>query len=225
MSKEVIEIPDYMILKFKDEVSAFNGLKKATIKNKGTLSNQISAHLFNFLETKHIKTHFVELLDDASQKVLRADMIPMEIIIRNFAAGPWMESLGFKDGQSLDTPILEYRYKSNILKDPMINSTHILAMGLCDETLLKEIHDLSYEINTALTERFALCDVDLIDLKLEFGLNQERTLILADSISPDTMRLWDKNTRTSLDKDVFRKDLGRLDEAYETVLNRLEATA
>lgn len=223
MSKEVIEDKEHIILRFKDEVSAFNGLKKAKIKNKGRLNNQISALLFQYLESKGIKTQFIEILDDNSQKVEYATMIPLEIIIRNYAAGPWLESLGYLEGTKLKDTILEYRYKSNQLSDPLINSTHILSMNLCTEETLQTIKDLSYEINQALIDLFTPIEIDLIDLKLEFGFNSKNELILADSISPDTMRLWDATSKEPLDKDVFRKDLGKLDEAYNTVLKRLES--
>lgn len=222
MSKHVIREDGNLILKFKDEVSAFNGLKKAKIKNKGRLSNHISAILFKHLELNGIPTHFIELVDDTSQSVHNVEMIPLEIIIRNIAAGPWLESLGFAEGALLQDPIIELCFKSNKLSDPILHDSHIVAMGVSDQKTLDEIKAMSMVINSSLIDLFDQASIKLVDIKLEFGIFKHK-LVLADSLSPDTLRLWDKETNAPLDKDVFRKDLGKLDKAYETVLKRLEA--
>lgn len=225
-SKELIAGSDEfnVIISFKDEVSAFNGLKKAVFKNKGMYNNKISALIFEYLGAKGINTQFIELLDDHSQRVKHVKMIPMEIIIRNAAAGPFMEDLGLESGLVFDTPIYELRYKSQKHHDPIIGHTHALAMNLADEKTLRAIHDISQEINDELTQLFKKAGINLIDLKVEFGLDKDGSLVLADSITPDTMRLWDLDSKKVLDKDVFRKDLGKLDKAYEEVLRRLEAS-
>lgn len=224
MSKEITESENTIILKFKDEVSAFNGLKKAKIKNKGILSNKISALLFEYLESQNIKTHFIKLYSENQQEVEKVTMIPLEVIIRNLAAGDWMESLGFKLGDVLENPILELCYKDKKLKDPIVNDTHIKAMKIADEAVIKEIKEQALAINDLLIKRFDQCQIRLVDLKLEFGINKDNVLVLADSLSPDTIRLWDKESNQALDKDVFRKDLGKLDKAYRTVLTRMEET-
>lgn len=222
MSKRFEYEASSTIITFTDHVSAFNGLKRADVKNKGSLSNQISAHLFEYLNDQGVPTQYIERLSDTSQRVKIVDMIPIEIIIRNQAAGPWMESLGFKHGDLLNSPIIEYRLKKKGLKDPLINSTHIHALNLCSDHELTYIHDLSLKINTLLSELFAKLKIDLIDLKLEFGKDELSKLVLADSITPDTMRIWDQVTNEPLDKDVFRKDLGKLNDSYNDVLKRLE---
>ncbi len=222
MSKRFTDDNGSSILHFTDNVSAFNGLKKATIKDKGQYNNQISALIFDYLIAHDIPTHFIETVDTSSQRVLKVDMVPVEIIIRNKAAGPWMENLGFKHGDQLKTPILEYRYKSNTLKDPLINSTHILALSMCSQEELTWLHDVSLKINEVLQAYFLKSDMDLVDLKLEFGYKENRELVLADSLTPDTMRIWDLKTQEPMDKDVFRKDLGKLEKAYAEVLRRLE---
>ena len=222
MSKRFTYEEESTVITFTDHVSAFNGLKRADIKDKGALSNKISAYLFEYLNDKEVPTQYIEIIDEVSQRVKIVDMVPIEIIIRNKAAGPWMESLGFNHGEALNKPVIEYRLKKPGLKDPLINSTHIYALDLCSETELAYIHDLSILINTLLTNLFMDLKIYLIDLKLEFGKDQQGQLVLADSITPDTMRIWDKGTLDPLDKDVFRKDLGKLNDSYRVVLKRLE---
>lgn len=223
MSKKISQSKDYTIITFTDHVSAFNGLKRADIPNKGMLNNKISAYIFNYLNDKNINTQFIETVDEESQKVMNVHMIPLEIIIRNRAAGPWIESLGLSHGERLEKVIVEYRYKKDGLKDPLINSSHIHALNLCKKDELSIIYDMSILINNKLKQLFCEIDIDLVDLKLEFGINNLNEIVLADSITPDTMRLWDTKTSESLDKDVFRKDLGKLDQAYKKILSRLES--
>lgn len=222
MSKQIKINQDDTIITFTDHVSAFKGLKRATFKGKGMLNNKISGFLFKYLNEQGIKTQYIETIDDVSQKVTHVTMIPIEVILRNKIAGPWIESLGFQHGVNLKDPIIEYRYKKEGLSDPLINSTHIHALGLCNEGQLKTIHDLALKINMELSTLFYRIGIELIDIKLEFGLNHNNEIVLADSITPDTMRLWDEKTGESLDKDVFRKDLGKLDQVYQIVLDRLE---
>ena len=222
MSKQIIVDGEELIIKFNDEVSAFNGLKKAVIKNKGSINNHISVFLFEYLHKQGIPTHFIKKINDRSHRVAKVEMIPIEIIIRNKAAGPWMESLGFIDGEELDGEVVEYCYKSNKLQDPIINTTHILAMKLCSEEEIEMIAQLSREVNILIKEYFYSKSMELVDIKLEFGRNKEGNIVLADSITPDTLRIRDIKNGESLDKDVFRKDLGDLGLAYQTVLHRLE---
>lgn len=223
MSKRISTFDEFTIITFTDHVSAFNGLKRADIKGKGMMNNKISAYIFKYLSNQGVSTQYIETIDDVSQRVLNVRMIPIEVIIRNKAAGPWIESLGLGHRETLTKTILEYRYKKEGLKDPLINSTHINALKLCKEDELKLIHDMALGINKELMYLFKQVSIDLIDLKLEFGFDSNNDIVLADSITPDTMRLWDIDTGDSLDKDVFRKDLGKLDKAYEIILNRLEA--
>lgn len=222
MSKRFTHEDNSTIITFTDNVSAFSGLKKAKFANKGKLNNDISAHVFEFLDSKGIVTQFIEKIDDHSQRVHMVKMIPIEVIVRNTAAGPWMESLGFKHGDILTEAIIEYRYKNHSLKDPLINSTHIHALNMCTREELQLVNELSLKINVLLSEYFSKKAMNLIDIKLEFGFDEKGNLLLADSITPDTMRIWDSESLEPMDKDVFRKDLGKLDQAYQEVYDRLE---
>lgn len=223
MSKRFVYEEESTIIHFTDHVSAFNGLKRSDIPNKGKLNNGISALLFEHLQKEGIPTQYLERIDESSHRVKVVTMVPLELIIRNKAAGPWVESLGLTHGQVFADPIIEYRLKKKGLKDPLINSTHIKALKLCSESDLDYIRDLCLKINESLLNLFKRIDIDMIDLKLEFGYLDNGDIVLADSITPDTMRLWDMNTLDVLDKDVFRRDLGKLETAYGVVLSRLES--
>lgn len=223
MSKRFDYDEDSTIIHFTDHVSAFSGLKRADIPNKGKLNNGISAFLFEHLKEEGIPTQYLERIDACSHRVKMVTMVPLELIIRNKAAGPWVESLGLTHGQAFPDPIIEYRLKKKGLKDPLINSTHIKALEICSESEMDYIRDLCLQINESLLNLFKRVDIDMVDLKLEFGFLETGEIVLADSITPDTMRLWDMNTLDVLDKDVFRRDLGKLETAYGVVLSRLES--
>lgn len=208
------------IVSYKDDATAFNGVKKGTIAEKGVVNNTMSALLFKMLEEKGIPTHLVELLNDRETLVKAVKIIPLEVIPRNIAAGSLAKRLGLEEGTVLKQPVLELCYKNDDLGDPMINDDHVLAMELATKDQLEAVKKYAMEINEILIEYFASRKIKLVDFKIEFGL-YEGKVILADEISPDTCRLWDAETDEKLDKDRFRRDLGGVEEAYQEVLNRL----
>lgn len=214
------ESPELLIQYFKDDATAFDATKKGTIKNKGIHNNKISAKLFESLEEKGIKTHFVRLLSDREMLIRRLEIIPVEVTIRNVVAGGMAKLLGLDEGIKLDSPILEYHYKNDRLHDPLINEYHIKALKLAEEEELETIKRNSFQINDVLASFFDKRNLDLIDFKLEFG-RFKGNLLLGDEISPDTCRLWEKGTGEKLDKDRFRRDLGNIEEAYEEVFKRV----
>jgi len=212
--------PDYLIQYFKDDATAFDATKRGTILEKGICNNRISAKIFEMLEIKGIPVHFVKLLNDREMLVKRVEIILVEVTIRNIVAGGMSKLLGLEEGIVLDPPVLEYHYKDDKLHDPLINDYHILALKIANKKELDEISDYSFKINEALKEFFAKKNLILVDFKLEFGRHKGK-VILADEISPDTCRLWDKDTKQKLDKDRFRRDLGGVEDAYQEVLKRV----
>jgi phosphoribosylaminoimidazole-succinocarboxamide synthase len=211
---------DEVIVYYKDDATAFNGIKKAQIENKGVLNNSITSMLFELLESKGIKTHFIKKIDDRQQLCKRVEIVPLEVIVRNVAAGSMAKRYGIAEGSELKTTVFELSYKNDELGDPLINDYHAVAMGLATFEELLEIYHLASEINDILKEVFLKKDINLIDFKLEFGrLNGE--ILLADEISPDTCRFWDVKTGEKLDKDRFRRDLGNVTQAYEEILSRI----
>jgi phosphoribosylaminoimidazole-succinocarboxamide synthase len=212
--------PTLAIVHYKDDATAFNGLKKGTIVGKGVVNNTVSNTLFKLLEKDGIPTHFVEQLNDRDSVVKRVQIVPVEVIVRNIAAGSLAKRIGYPEGTKLKSTVLEYCYKNDELGDPMINETHIYAMGLATKEEMDTIADYSLKINKFLTEYLNDLGIELIDFKLEFG-RFEGKIILADEISPDTCRFWDSKTHEKLDKDRFRRDLGDVEEAYQEILNRL----
>ena len=205
---------------YKDDATAFNGIKKAQIENKGILNNSITTMLFQLLEKKGIKTHFIKKLSDREQLCKKVEIVPLEVIVRNVAAGSMAKRYGLKEGAELKTTVFELSYKDDSLGDPLINDSHAVAMGLATPEELKAIYNSASKINDILREVFLEKDINLIDFKLEFGrFNGE--IILADEISPDTCRFWDVKTGEKLDKDRFRRDLGNVTEAYEEILSRI----
>ena len=209
-----------VIVYYKDDATAFNGIKKAQIENKGILNNSITSMLFELLTKKGIKTHFIKKLNEREQLCRRVEIIPLEVIVRNVAAGSMAKRYGIAEGTELKTTVFELSYKDDELGDPLINDYHAVAMGLTTFEELLEIYHLASEINDILREVFLKKDINLIDFKLEFGrLNGE--ILLADEISPDTCRFWDVKTGEKLDKDRFRRDLGNVTEAYEEILSRI----
>lgn len=212
--------PDCYIVDYKDDATAFNGEKRGTILEKGIVNNRVSNHLFKMLEAKGIPTHFVEEISDRETIVRKVEIVPIEVIVRNIAAGSLSKRLGLPEGTKLARTVLEFSYKNDALGDPMINDYHALAMNLATEEELKKIADMSFAINKILGEYLKESNIELIDFKLEFG-RYHGDIILADEISPDTCRFWDTKTGEKLDKDRFRRDMGGVEDAYQEVLKRL----
>ena len=213
--------PDLYIVTYKDDATAFNGEKKGTIENKGIVNNLVTNHLMAMLETKGIKTHFVEELSDRETVVKKVEIVPIEVIVRYIAAGSLSNRLGLPEGTVLNKTVLEYSYKDDELGDPMINEYHIAALNLATPEELKIIADYAFRINDILGDYLKDLNIELIDFKLEFGRTSDGTIILADEISPDTCRFWDSTTKEKLDKDRFRRDLDGVEGAYQEVMKRL----
>jgi len=211
---------DLLIQEFKDDATAFDATKRGTIANKGAINNEISRVMFELLASKGIETHFVKKLSDRGMLIKRVEIIPLEVTMRNIVAGGMARLLGLNEGMVLREPVLEYHYKNDELHDPLINEYHARALDLATDKELEFIEKRSFEINTILKSFFDHRGLDLVDFKLEFGRHKDKVL-LADEISPDTCRFWDKKTREKLDKDRFRRDLGKVEDAYREVLRRL----
>ena len=212
--------PDIVLVAYKDDATAFNGLKKGTIVGKGVVNNRMSNHMFRLLEAAGVPTHYVEELSDRETLVKKVQIVPLEVIIRNVAAGSMSKRLGIPEGTALKCPVLEFSYKNDDLGDPMINTYHALAMGLATKEEIDRIAELSFKVNAYMIEYFKGRNIDLIDFKLEFG-RYKGQIILADEISPDTCRFWDSTTKEKLDKDRFRRDMGGVEEAYAEMMKRL----
>lgn len=209
------------IVSYKDDATAFNGLKKGTIMGKGAINNRVTNYLMKLLEKNGIPTHFVEELSDRETVVKKVSIVPLEVIVRNIAAGSLAKRLGLSEGTKMSRTVLEFCYKDDALGDPMVNDYHILAMGFATEEELKLISDYSLKINKILSDYLKDVNIELIDFKLEFGKTSDGTIVLADEISPDTCRFWDSTTGEKLDKDRFRRDLGGVEDAYNEILKRL----
>ena len=212
---------DYLIVDYKDDATAFNGLKKGTIHDKGIINNRMTNHLMQMLEKAGIPTHFVEELSDRETVVKKVTIVPLEVIIRNIAAGSMSKRLGIPEGKVLPQVVLEYSYKNDELGDPLINDYHALAMEIATREDLDTIAGYAFKINELLKAYMATMNIDLVDFKLEFGKTADGTIILADEISPDTCRFWDMTTHEKLDKDRFRRDLGNVEDAYQEVMKRM----
>lgn len=213
--------PDLVIQYFKDDATAFNAAKKGTVVNKGVMNNKISTKIFEFLAGKGIPTHFEKHLSDREMLVKRVEIVPIEVIVRNRAAGSLCRMLGVEEGMTLEVPVMEFCYKRDDLNDPLINKSHIRALKLASDEEIITIEQYTLKINELMSKFFANLKLELIDFKLEFG-RFKGDIILADEISPDTCRLWDIGTGKKLDKDRFRHDLGNIEEAYQEVLSRVE---
>ncbi|HIU83148.1 MAG TPA: phosphoribosylaminoimidazolesuccinocarboxamide synthase [Candidatus Faecicola pullistercoris] len=211
---------DVVLVSYKDDATAFNGLKKGQIAGKGIVNNRCSNHMFKMLEEHAIKTHYIEELSDTDTLVKKVQIVPLEVIVRNIAAGSLSKRLGLEEGTLLKSTVLEFCYKDDALGDPMVNDYHIAAMELATDEELGEIKRMAFKINALLRDYLKEINIDLIDFKLEFG-RYKGDIILADEISPDTCRFWDTVTHEKLDKDRFRRDLGGVEDAYQEVLNRL----
>ena len=222
-SKKVYETndPALLIVDYKDDATAFNGLKKGTIAGKGEINNRVTNHLMKLLEKNGVPTHFVEELSPRETAVKRVSIVPLEVIVRNIAAGSLSKRLGIPEGTKLAHTVLEFCYKDDALGDPMVNEYHIYAMNLATPEEVKTISDYALRVNEILAEFLSHAKIELIDFKLEFGRLPDGTIILADEISPDTCRFWDSETGEKLDKDRFRRDLGNVEGAYKEILHRL----
>ena len=216
------EDPELLIVSYKDDATAFNGLKKGTIRGKGAINNRMSNALMRMLEGKGIPTHFVEELSERETLVKKVQIVPLEVIVRNISAGSFAKRYGVEEGIVFDSPTIEFSYKNDKLGDPLLNEDHALALKLAAREEIAVIRDLSFRINEALKAFWLSCGVTLVDFKLEFGRLKDGTIVLADEISPDTCRLWDSKTHEKLDKDRFRRDLGGVEEAYREIMGRLE---
>ena len=214
------ENPDVLIVDYKDDATAFNGVKKGTIVGKGVVNNRMTNHIFRMLEEKGIPTHFIEELSDRETAVKKVEIVPLEVIVRNVAAGSFSKKLGIEEGFRLLSPTLEFSYKNDELGDPMINDYYAVAIGAATREEIDKITELVFKINEILVDYFKSIKVDLIDFKVEFG-RYKGQIILADEISPDTCRYWDSETHEKLDKDRFRRDLGHVEEAYEEIYRRI----
>ena len=211
-----------VIVYYKDDATAFNGEKKDQINNKGILNNAITSMIFEMLNENGIKTHFVKKLNDREQLCKKVEIVPLEVIVRNVAAGSMAKRLGLEEGYKLKTTVFEFSYKDDELGDPLINSYHAVAIGAATFEEIKTILDMTAKINDLLKEFFSKLNINLIDFKIEFGKLTNGEIVLADEISPDTCRFWDATTGEKLDKDRFRRDMGNVEEAYIEILNRIK---
>ena len=210
-----------VIVSYKDDATAFNGLKKGTIAGKGAINNQMSNFLMQMLEKNGVPTHFVEQLNERDTVVKRVRIVPLEVIIRNISAGSFSKRYGVEEGIVFDQPTIEFSYKNDELGDPLINDYHALALKLATKEEIETIKKYAFRVDELLKAYFKGLNIDLVDFKLEFGRLPDGTIVLADEISPDTCRFWDKDTGEKLDKDRFRRDLGGVEDAYNEVMRRL----
>ena len=213
--------PEFLIVSYKDDATAFNGLKKGTIIGKGVINNRMSNLLMQRLEKAGIPTHFIKELSDRETLVKKVSIVPLEVIVRNIAAGSFSKRYGVEEGFVFETPTIEFSYKNDELGDPLMDEYHAIAMKLATEEEIETIKKYAFGINEQLKAFWAECGVILVDFKLEFGRLMDGTIVLADEISPDTSRLWDSKTGEKLDKDRFRRDLGGAEDAYAEVMKRL----
>ncbi len=214
------EDPDVLIVSYKDDATAFNGLKEGTIVGKGAINNRMTNYIFKKLEAKGVPTHLIEELNDRETAVKKVEIVPLEVIIRNFSAGSFAKKMGMEEGVKFSRPTLEFSYKNDDLGDPFINKYYALALELATEEEIDAITRYAFQVNEVMQEYFASLNIELIDFKIEFG-HYHGQIVLADEVSPDTCRLWDKDTHEKLDKDRFRRDLGNVEDAYQEVFRRL----
>ena len=215
------EDPEQLIVSYKDDATAFNGLKKGTIAGKGVINNRMSNLLMQLLEKAGVPTHFIEELNERETLVKRVSIVPLEVIIRNYSAGSFAKRYGVEEGIRFEEPTIEFSYKNDDLGDPLMNSYHALALKLATKEEIETIKRYAFLVNETLSKFWLECGVILIDFKLEFGRLSDGTIVLADEISPDTCRFWDVHTGEKLDKDRFRRDLGGVEDAYNEVMRRL----
>lgn len=212
---------NYCIVSYKDDATAFNGLKKGTISGKGVINNKMSNFLMQILEKQGVKTHFVEELSERETLVKKVKILPLEVIIRNISAGSFAKHYGVEEGVVFDEPTIEFSYKNDDLGDPLLNEYHALALKLATKDEIALVKSMAFKINEVLKEYFKKLNVTLVDFKIEFGKTSDGQIVLADEISPDTCRFWDSTTGEKLDKDRFRRDLGGVEGAYQEMMRRL----
>jgi len=215
------ENPEVLIVSYKDDATAFDGMKKGTIVGKGAINNRMTNHIFKLLAAKGVPTHLVEELNDRETAVKKVAIVPLEVIIRNYSAGSFAKKLGLEEGIRLARPTLEFSYKNDDLHDPFINEYYALALNLATKEEIETITKYAFTVNEVMQAYFSSLGIDLIDFKIEFGRLADGTIILADEVSPDTCRLWDQETHEKLDKDRFRRDMGHVEDAYNEVFRRL----
>ena len=213
--------PNYVIVSYKDDATALDGLKKGTITGKGVINNKMSNYLCSILEEKGIPTHFVEELNDRETLVKKVSIVPLEVIIRNISAGSFAKRFGVEEGIVFDEPTIEFSYKNDDLGDPLMNAYHAVALKAATREEIETIKSMAFKVNEVMKQYFDSLNVILVDFKLEFGKTADGKIVLADEISPDTCRLWDKTTKEKLDKDRFRRDLGGVEEAYQEIMKRV----
>ncbi|WP_080770467.1 phosphoribosylaminoimidazolesuccinocarboxamide synthase [Ruminococcus flavefaciens] len=213
--------PNLVIVDYKDDATAFNGEKKGTITGKGVINNKMTNFMFKMLEKEGVPTHLVEEISDRETIVKKVSIVPLEVIIRNVAAGSFSKRMGVEEGKQLLCPILEFSYKNDDLGDPFINDYYALALGIATKEDIDTISKYAFKVNEFMVKFFKGLNIDLIDFKIEFGKTADGTIILADEISPDTCRFWDSTTHEKLDKDRFRRDMGGVEEAYQEIMKRL----
>lgn len=213
--------PNLVIVDYKDDATAFNGLKKGTIAGKGVINNKMSNMLMQMLEKEGVPTHFVEQLSDRETLVKKVSIVPLEVIVRNISAGSFAKRYGVEEGIVFEEPTIEFSYKNDDLGDPLLNAYHALALKLASKEDIENIKAMSFKINACLKSFMKKMNIDLVDFKLEFGRLSDGSIVLADEISPDTCRFWDSTTHEKLDKDRFRRDLGGVEDAYQEVMKRL----
>ena len=215
------EDPEIVMVHYKDDATAFNGLKKGTITGKGVINNQVTNFMMQKLEQAGVPTHFVQELNERDTLVKKVQIVPLEVIIRNISAGSFAKRFGVEEGIVFENPTIEYSYKNDDLGDPMINTAQALALKLATPAEIETIRTMAFKVNEVLKAFFAEVGVDLVDFKLEFGRLSDGTIVLADEISPDTCRFWDSKTHEKLDKDRFRRDLGGVEDAYVEMRRRI----
>ncbi|MEB5783312.1 phosphoribosylaminoimidazolesuccinocarboxamide synthase [Staphylococcus pseudoxylosus] len=214
---------DVLRVEYKDEVTAGNGAKKDLIDGKGRLNNQITSRIFNYLKENGVKSHFIEQISETEQLVQSVEIIPLEVVVRNIAAGSITKRLGFDKGHEFDEPLVEFFYKNDDLNDPLITEDHIKLLHLAEDNEINTLKEAAKEVNAVLVQLMNEMNLRLVDFKIEFGRTNDGQILLADEISPDTCRIWDKDSDTNFDKDVYREDRGSIIETYQTFLNKLEA--
>ena len=213
--------PECVIVSYKDDATAFNGLKRGTIVGKGVVNNKVTNYLMRMLEEKGVPTHYVEELSDRDTVVKHVSIVPLEVIIRNISAGSFAKRFGVEEGIVFDEPTIEFSYKNDDLGDPLMNAYHARALKLATSEEIETIKAMAFKVNEVLKAFFKAVNVDLVDFKLEFGRLNDGTIVLADEISPDTCRFWDSTTHEKLDKDRFRRDLGNVEDAYSEMMRRI----
>ncbi|MDY3927801.1 MAG: phosphoribosylaminoimidazolesuccinocarboxamide synthase [Clostridia bacterium] len=215
------EDPEVLLVDYKDDATAFNGIKKGTISGKGAINNRVTNYMMQILEKEGVPTHFVKELSDRETLVKKVSIVPLEVIIRNISAGSFAKRYGVEEGIVFKEPTIEFSYKNDELGDPLINDYHAIALGLATREEIETIKNMAFKVNSVMKAYFKKLNVDLVDFKLEFGKTSDGTIVLADEISPDTCRFWDCDTHEKLDKDRFRRDLGNVEDAYKEMMKRI----